>query len=150
VPGNRSLTKAAQEAAEPDGNTLILGHIGTLAVNPYMFPKLPYDVNRDFVPLTLLAQTPTVFVVGANVPAKDLKEFVALAKQKPGQLTYGSAGNGSAGHLAFEYLKLVTGIDVTHVPYKGTARRSPISSAVGPTPLWSVRRRSCRTSNRER
>jgi tripartite-type tricarboxylate transporter receptor subunit TctC len=68
----------------------------------------------------LLAQTPTVFVVSANVPAKDLKEFVALAKQKPGQLTYGSAGNGSAGHLAFEYLKLVTGIDVTHVPYKGT------------------------------
>ena len=117
--GNIAMQEAAR--AEPDGYTLILGHVGTLAVNPYMFPKLPYNVDKDFVPITLLAQVPNIFVVNAErVPAKNLKEFVALAKSKPGELTYGSAGNGSAGHLAFEYLKLVTGIDVIHVPYKGT------------------------------
>ena len=117
--GNIAMQEVAR--AEPDGYTIIIGHVGTLAVNPYMFPKLPYDVDKDFVPITLLAQVPNIFVVNAaNVPAKNLKEFVALAKAKPGALTYGSAGNGSAGHLAFEYLKLVTGIDVVHVPYKGT------------------------------
>jgi tripartite-type tricarboxylate transporter receptor subunit TctC len=116
--GNIAMQEVAR--AEPDGHTLILGHFGTLAVNPYMFAKLPYDVNRDFAPISLLAKVPNIFVVSAAVPAKNLKEFVALAKSKPGQLTYGSAGNGSAGHLAFEYLKLVAGIDVVHVPYKGT------------------------------
>ena len=116
--GNVAMQDVAR--AEADGHTLILGHVGTLAVNPYMFPKLPYDVDKDFVPVSLLAKVPNIFVVSSSVPAKDLKEFIALAKAKPGQLTYGSAGNGSAGHLAFEYLKLVTDIDVTHVPYKGT------------------------------
>jgi tripartite-type tricarboxylate transporter receptor subunit TctC len=116
--GNVAMQEVAR--AEPDGYTLILGHVGTLAVNPYMFPKLPYNVDKDFVPVSLLAKVPNIFVVNSSVQAKDLKEFIAFAKAKPGQLTYGSAGNGSAGHLAFEYLKLVTGIDVTHVPYKGT------------------------------
>jgi len=116
--GNIAMQEVAR--AEPDGYTVILGHVGTLAVNPYMFAKLPYNVDRDFMPVSLLATVPNIFVVNAGVPARDLKEFIALAKAKPGQLTYGSAGNGSAGHLAFEYLKLVTGIDVTHVPYKGT------------------------------
>jgi tripartite-type tricarboxylate transporter receptor subunit TctC len=116
--GNVAMLEVAR--AEPDGYTLIIGHIGTLAVNPYMFAKLPFDVDKDFVPVSLLAKVPNIFVVNASVPAKDLKEFVALARAKPGQLNYGSAGNGSAGHLAFEYLKLVTNIDVAHVPYKGT------------------------------
>jgi tripartite-type tricarboxylate transporter receptor subunit TctC len=116
--GNIAMQEVAR--AEADGYTLILGHFGTLAVNPYMFAKLPYDVDRDFAAVSLLAKVPNIFVVNASVPAKNLKEFVALAKSKPGQLTYGSAGNGSAGHLAFEYLKLVAGIDVVHVPYKGT------------------------------
>jgi tripartite-type tricarboxylate transporter receptor subunit TctC len=138
--GNVAMLEVAH--AEPDGYTLILGHIGTLAVNPYMFAKLPFDVNTDFVPVSLLAKVPNIFVVHVSVPAKDLGEFVALARAKPGQLNYGSAGNGSAGHLAFEYLKLVTGIDVTHVPYKGTgpqlvdlvAGRTEASSA-GTPPL---------------
>ena len=116
--GNVAMLEVAH--ADPDGYTLIIGHIGTLAVNPYMFSKLPYDVDRDFIPVSLLAKVPNIFVVYSGVPAKDLREFVALARSKPGQLNYGSAGNGSAGHLAFEYLKLVAGIDVTHVPYKGT------------------------------
>jgi tripartite-type tricarboxylate transporter receptor subunit TctC len=106
--------------AAPDGHTMVLGHVGTLAVNPTMLPKIPYDSDRDFAPVTLLAKVPVIFVVNSDVPAKDLKEFVALAKSKPGELNYGSAGNGSAGHLAFEQLKLATQTDVTHIPYKGT------------------------------
>lgn len=103
-----------------DGHTIILGHIGTLAVNPYIFAKLPFDVNRDFKPVSLLAKVPSLYVVNPAVPAKDLKEFVALAKASPGRLNYGSAGNGSAGHLAMEYLKAETGMFITHIPYKGT------------------------------
>jgi len=115
-------TIAMQEVARaaPDGYTLILGHVGTLAVNPYAMERQPYDVNKDFVPIALLAKVPNIFVVNAEVPAKDFREFVALAKKDPGKLNYGSAGNGSAGHLAFEYLKYATGIDVVHVPYRGT------------------------------
>lgn len=106
--------------AAPDGHTIILGHVGTLAVNPYMLKNQPYDVNRDFVPVTLLAKVPNVFVVNADVPAKNFREFVAYVKKNPGQLNYGSAGNASAGHLAMEYLKLVTGMFITHIPYRGT------------------------------
>jgi tripartite-type tricarboxylate transporter receptor subunit TctC len=107
--------------APPDGHTIILGHVGSLAVNPFAMARQPYDVNKDFIPVALLARVPNLFVVNAEkVPAKTFKEFVALAKSKPGQLNYGSAGNGSAGHLAFEYLKMVADIDVTHVPYRGT------------------------------
>lgn len=116
--GNVAMQEAAR--ADPDGYTLIIGHIGTLAVNPFMFEKLPFDTNADFAPVSLLAKVPSIFVVQADVPAKDLREFVALVKSQPGKLYYGSAGNGSAGHLAIEYLKLVAGIDIVHVPYKGT------------------------------
>jgi tripartite-type tricarboxylate transporter receptor subunit TctC len=103
-----------------DGHTIILGHIGTLAVNPFLFAKLPFDVNKDFKPVSLLAKVPSLYVVNPTVPAKNLKEFVALAKASPGKLNYGSAGNGSAGHLAMEYLKAETGTFMLHVPYRGT------------------------------
>ena len=116
--GNIAMEEVAK--AEPDGYTLIIGHVGTLAMNPYMFEKLPYDANKDFRPVSLFAKVPTIFVVHESVPVKNLREFVALAKKEPGKLNYGSAGNGSAGHLAIEYLKLVSGIDIQHVPYKGT------------------------------
>jgi tripartite-type tricarboxylate transporter receptor subunit TctC len=106
--------------ALPDGHTIVLGHVGTLAVNPYMLSKHTYDVNKDFVPVTLLAKVPNIFVVHPDVPAKDFKEFVKYVKAHPGQLNYGSAGNASAGHLAMEYLKLVTGMFITHIPYRGT------------------------------
>ncbi len=112
---------AMQEVANAtDEHTLILGHIGTLAVNPYIFAKLPYDANKDFVPITLISKVPSLYVVHPDLPVKNLKEFVAYAKSKPGQLNYGSAGNGSAGHLAFEYLKMATETFVVHVPYRGT------------------------------
>jgi tripartite-type tricarboxylate transporter receptor subunit TctC len=107
--------------APPDGYTIILGHVGSLAVNPFAMKNHPYDVNKDFIPVALLARVPNLFVVNAEtVPVKDFKDFIALAKAKPGVLNYGSAGNGSAGHLAFEYLKMVTGTQIQHVPYKGT------------------------------
>ncbi|MDD0813360.1 tripartite tricarboxylate transporter substrate binding protein [Curvibacter sp. HBC28] len=112
---------AMQEVARAeDQHTLILGHIGTLAVNPYIFPKLPYDPNKDFKPISLLAKVPSLYVVHPSVPAKNLKEFLAYVKSKPGRLSYGSAGNGSAGHLAFEYLKMTADLFILHVPYRGT------------------------------
>jgi len=116
--GNIAMEEVAK--AEPDGYTLIIGHVGTLAMNPYMFANLPYDANKDFRPVSLFAKVPTIFVVHESVPVRDLREFVALARKEPGKLNYGSAGNGSAGHLAIEYLKLVSGMDIQHVPYKGT------------------------------
>ncbi len=106
--------------ADADGHTLILGHVGTLAVNPYAMPKHPYDVNKEFAPVILLARVPNILAVTPNVPAKTLKELVALAKAKPDTLTYGSAGNGSSGHLAMEYFMAESGIKMIHVPYKGT------------------------------
>ena len=115
LPAMQEVAKAA-----PDGHTLILGHVGSLAVNPYIFPNQPYDVNRDFLPVTLLAKVPNLFVVHPDVPAKDFKEFVAHVKKNPGRLNYGTAGNASAGHLAMEYLKLVAGMFITHIPYRGT------------------------------
>ena len=143
--GNIAMQEVAR--AEPDGYTLIIGHIGTLAANPFMSRELPYDANRDFAPISLLVKVVTLYVVHAEVPAKDLKELVALAKKDPGKLNYGSAGNASAGHLAMEYLKLATGIDIQHVPYKGTgpmvidlvAGRTQVGVAGTPPLLQHVR-----------
>jgi tripartite-type tricarboxylate transporter receptor subunit TctC len=109
------------KGAPADGYTLILGHVGTLAVNPAMFAKLPYDAEKDFVPVTMLVKVPNLVVVNAaTVQAKTLKEYIAMAKAKPNGVNYGSAGNGSSGHLAMEYLNMVAGMDTQHVPYKGT------------------------------
>lgn len=119
-PGAAGNIAMQEVARSEDQHTLILGHIGTLAVNPYIFGKLPYDPNKDFKPISLLAKVPSLYVVHPDVPAKNLKEFVAYAKSKPGKLSYGSAGNGSAGHLAFEYLKMVADFYMLHVPYRGT------------------------------
>jgi hypothetical protein len=120
-PGGAGVTAMSEVArSAPDGHTLILTHVGTLAVNPFMLKSQPYDVNKDFVPVTLLAKVPNVFVIHPDVPAKDFREFVAYVKANPGKLNYGSAGNASAGHLAMEYLKLVTGMFITHIPYRGT------------------------------
>ena len=119
-PGAAGNVAMGEVARAEDQHTLILGHIGTLAVNPYIFDKLPYDPNKTFRPISLLSKVPSLYVVRPDLPAKNLKEFIALAKSKPGSLNYGSAGNGSAGHLAFEYLKMASGTFVLHVPYRGT------------------------------
>ncbi len=115
--GNIAMQEVANSS---DDHTLILGHIGTLAVNPYIFDKLPYDAGRDFAPITLVSKVPSLYVVHPDLPINNLKEFVAHTRARPGQLNYGSAGNGSAGHLAFEYLKMVSQTFVLHVPYRGT------------------------------
>ena len=119
-PGASGNIAMAEAARADDQHTIILGHIGTLAVNPYMYDKLPYDANKDFKPVSLLAKVPSLYVVNPNLPVKNLKEFIALAQSKPGRLNYGSAGNGSAGHLAMEYLKMATNTFLLHIPYKGT------------------------------
>jgi tripartite-type tricarboxylate transporter receptor subunit TctC len=121
--GLPAMTEVAKAA--PDGYTIILGHVGSLAVNPIIFPNQPFDVNKDFMPVTLLAKVPNLFVVHPDVPANNFKEFVAYVKKNPGKLNYGSAGNASAGHLAMEYLKLVTGMFITHIPYRGTGPMLP-------------------------
>jgi tripartite-type tricarboxylate transporter receptor subunit TctC len=115
VPAMQEVARAA-----PDGYTIILGHVGSLAVNPYIFANTGYDVNRDFIPVTLLAKIPSLFVIHPDVPARNFREFVAYVKANPGKLNYASAGNASAGHLAMEYLKLTTGMFMTHIPYRGT------------------------------
>jgi tripartite-type tricarboxylate transporter receptor subunit TctC len=107
--------------APADGTTMVMGHIGTLAANPALYRSLSYDPVRDFAPVTLVAMVPNVLVVGPAIPSRSVAEFVALAKSKPGKLDYGSGGNGSAAHLAMEYFKLKAGVDLQHVPYKGTA-----------------------------
>ena len=119
-PGAAGNLAMGEVARADDQHTLILGHIGTLAVNPFIFDKLPYDPKTTFRPISLLSKVPSLYVVRADLPVQNLKEFIALARAKPGQLNYGSAGNGSAGHLAFEYLKMISNIFVVHVPYRGT------------------------------
>ena len=122
VPGAGGSVGADRVAkAAPDGYTLLMGHIGTLAVNPSIYPNLSYDPVRNFTPVAWVASVPNVLVVHPSVPAKSVKELVALAKSKPGQLNYGSGGNGSAAHLATEYLKLQSQTFMVHVPYRGTA-----------------------------
>jgi tripartite-type tricarboxylate transporter receptor subunit TctC len=117
--GSIGADKAAKSPA--DGYTLLMGHIGTLAVNPSLYPKLPYNPVKDFVPVAWVARVPNVLVVNPNVPAKNVQELVALAKSKPGQLSYGSGGNGSAANLATEYFKMQTETAILHIPYRGTA-----------------------------
>jgi tripartite-type tricarboxylate transporter receptor subunit TctC len=115
-----SIGAEAAAKAAPDGYTLLMGHIGTLAVNPSLYPKLGYDPIRDFAPITLFAKVPNILVVHPSVPVKTLQELLAVGRTKPGTLNYASGGSGSAAHLAVEYLKLETKTDFVHVPYKGT------------------------------
>ena len=122
VPGAGGSIGADKVAKAPaDGYTLLMGHIGTLAVNPSLYPNLPYDPVKNFTPVAWVARVPNVLVVHPSVKAANLKEFVALAKARPGQLNYGSGGNGSAANLASEYFKMQTGTAILHIPYRGTA-----------------------------
>lgn len=104
--------------APPDGHTMLVNNI-SLAVNATLIPKLPYDTLKDLAPVTLLGRQPNVVVVHPGVPAGSIRELLALARAKPGQMTYGSGGIGTASHLATELLELMTQTDMIHVPYKG-------------------------------
>jgi tripartite-type tricarboxylate transporter receptor subunit TctC len=111
-------TEAAAKSP-PDGYTILLSSIATHALSPNLYAKVPYDPIRDFAPITLLGIAPTVLVVPADLPAKDLAELVAAAKAKPGALGYASGGNGTPPHINGEVFKSVAGVDLLHVPYKG-------------------------------
>ncbi|WP_370880687.1 Bug family tripartite tricarboxylate transporter substrate binding protein [Variovorax paradoxus] len=105
--------------SRPDGYTLLLGNIGTQAINPLLYPKLPYDADKAFAPVSLVAELPLAMMVNPVVPAKTAAEFVALAKARPGQMSYSSSGAGGAPHLAAEMFKDQTGAFILHVPYRG-------------------------------
>ena len=115
--GNIGMEHVANSA--PDGYTIALAHTSQYAINPSLYPKLPYDPVKDFAPITLLANTFYVMAVHPSVPAKSVKEFIALAKSRRSQLTYSSPGHGSMTHLAAELLRRSAGVEMLHVPYKG-------------------------------
>lgn len=105
--------------SKPDGYTLLLGNIGTQAINPLLYAKLPYDADKSFAPVSLVAELPLAMMVHPSVPAKTAAEFVALAKSRPGQMSYSSSGAGGAPHLAAEMFKDQTSSFILHVPYRG-------------------------------
>jgi tripartite-type tricarboxylate transporter receptor subunit TctC len=115
--GNVAAEIVAKSPA--DGHTLLLG-VFAHAVNPSLYSKLPYDAIKDFAPVILCASSANILVVHPSLPVKSVKELIALAKAQPGAITYASAGNGTASHLAGELLKMLAGIDIVHVPYRGT------------------------------
>jgi tripartite-type tricarboxylate transporter receptor subunit TctC len=114
IVGSEIVAKSA-----PDGYTLMMGYLGNLAMNPALYSKLSYDPIRDYAPVTLVASTTQAIVVHPSLPAKTVPELIALAKSKPGQLNYASAGVGAPSHLSGELFKQMTGIDMVHIPYKG-------------------------------
>lgn len=122
IPGAGSLTGTAAAAkAAPDGYTLQTGLNASMAVNPSLFAHLPYDPIADFAPVGMMAQFPFALVVSKNFAAHSVKELIAMAKARPGEINYASAGNGTGQHLSMELFKLMTGINLAHVPYRGAA-----------------------------
>ncbi len=117
--GNIGADSVAKAPA--DGYTLLMGAVATHAINPSLYPAMPYDAARDFAPVTQVASTPNVLVVNPSVPATTVGEFIAYAKANPGKLNFGSGSSGSAGHLAGELFKTLAVVDMTHIPYKGAA-----------------------------
>src|SRR5882672_3635270 len=114
-----SIGSEAAAKAAPDGYTIMMGHLGTLAVNAAIYKKLPYDPVKSFSPVCLMAIVPSVLVVNPSLPVTSAADLIAYARANPGKLAYGSAGSGSTSHLTTEYFKLATGTDILHVPYKG-------------------------------
>ena len=121
--GISGVTEVAR--SQPDGYTLLVADVGQIAINPHLFTKLPYEPLKDLSPVSLIGTSPLYLVAHPTVPAKTLKELVAYAKAHPGKLNYGSSGIGSIHHLATEALKAGFGIDIVHVPYKGTGQSVP-------------------------
>jgi tripartite-type tricarboxylate transporter receptor subunit TctC len=116
-----SLGADAVAKSPPDGRTLLMGTVGTHAINPALYKKLPYGAQRDFTPIALVAMAPVAIVVHPAQPINSVADLVALAKRTPGQLNFGSAGTGTPGHLTGEMFKTAAGIDLQHVPYRGSA-----------------------------
>jgi tripartite-type tricarboxylate transporter receptor subunit TctC len=121
--GNIGAERAAK--ATPDGYTLLVSGSSPIVVNPSLYDKLPLDPVRDLAPVTQICTIPNLLVIHPSVPAKSLEEFVALAKSRPGEFTFASSGSGTASHLGGELLRASAGIDIRHVPYKGTGATIP-------------------------
>jgi len=121
--------------AAPDGYTLLVGLNGNMAVNPSLYKNLSYDPIRDFTPVAMLANYPFLLVVNKDLPAKSVKDLIAMAKAKPGTVNYASAGNGTGQHLAMELFKMLTGANFTHVPYRG-AQAAYIDVFSGQVPIF--------------
>lgn len=119
--GNGFIAVGIAARGAPDGYTLLSAHTGEFAVNPAVFKSVPYDLDRDFTSITMLSDAPMAIVVGAKSPVNSIKDLVALARSKPGQVTYGSPGTGSINQLATEWLASAAGVKLLHVPYKGGA-----------------------------
>ena len=115
VVGSEAVARAA-----PDGYMLIMGNAGSHGINAAVYSKLPYDIQRDFAPVSLVAIAPNIVVINPAVPATSLVEFIAYAKSQPGKLSYASGGNGSSAHMSMELFKSMAGVDIQHVPYKGS------------------------------
>lgn len=116
-------TVGAQDVmkAPPDGHTIMLANTGVMVINPALYSRLPYSTHKDFVPIARTAMQPLALLVNPGVPAKNLQEFMAYAKARPGQVNFGSAGNGGISHLVPEMLKTATGLFMVHIPYRGSA-----------------------------
>jgi tripartite-type tricarboxylate transporter receptor subunit TctC len=125
--GNGFIATTAAAKAAPDGYTLLMAHTGEFAVNPALFSEIPYELERDFAPITMVSDAPMLYLANAKAPFNTFQELIAAAKAKPGSITFGSAGNGSINHLAGEWLAQAAGIQLLHVPYKGGA---PAAAAV--------------------
>jgi tripartite-type tricarboxylate transporter receptor subunit TctC len=125
--GNGFIATTAVAKSAPDGYTLLMAHTGEFAVNPALFDNVPYELERDFAPITMVSDAPMLYLATAKAPFNTFQELVAQAKAKPGEITFGSAGNGSINHLAGEWLALAAGIKLQHIPYKGGA---PAAAAV--------------------
>jgi len=122
-PGATGTVAAAMVAKSPaDGYTIMMGHVSVNAIAPSLFPNLQYDVVKDFAPVTLAASVPHFVVVHPSLPVHSIRELIAYAKERPGKLSFPSAGNGSTPHLAGEIFKAMAGVDLVHVPYKGTGQ----------------------------
>lgn len=125
--GNGFIATTAVAKAPADGYTLLMAHTGEFAVNPALFDNVPYELERDFVPITMVSDAPMLYLANAKAPFSTFQELIAAAKAKPGAITFGSAGNGSINHLAGEWLAQAAGIQLLHIPYKGGA---PAAAAV--------------------
>ena len=118
--GNIAMEYVAR--AKPDGYTLLMGNLGMLTANPVLYPKLSFDASKDFAPVARVVVTPLLAAVPINLPAQNVQQLIAMAKAKPNEMSFGSGGNGNINHLAGELLKLQTGTQIKHVPYKGSAQ----------------------------